>query len=91
MVRGFLAFRCVFAMLIYLHLADIIKKMYPALSNFMSNLKRQAATRKLSSLAGVGKEKVVVEEAAPITKVVPPTISRKRGRPPKVQTVSEVG
>jgi len=65
--------------------------MDPALNNFMSNLKRQAVARKLNSLAGVGKEKVVVEEVAPTTTVVPPTANRKRGRSPKVQIGSKVG
>jgi len=46
--------------------------MDPALSSFISSLKRQAAARKLSSLAGIGKEPVLEEEVAPTVAVVPP-------------------
>jgi len=65
--------------------------MDPALSSFMSNLKSQAVARKVRSLAGVGKEKVVMEDVAPTAVVVPPTVNQKRGRPPKTQIGADVG
>jgi len=65
--------------------------MDPSLSNFLSNLKRQAAARKLSSLAGVAKEKVVEEEVAPTVVVAPPAANWKKGRLLKTQIGSDVG
>ncbi|KAK7373513.1 hypothetical protein VNO80_06925 [Phaseolus coccineus] len=66
--------------------------MDPALGNFMSNLKHQAAARKIGKLVKAGKEKIVVAvEAALTTLAIPPAANRSRGRPPKVQTGAEAG
>jgi len=45
--------------------------MDPVLSSFMSNLRREASPRKLSSLAGVGKGKANVKEIAPPVAIAP--------------------
>jgi len=65
--------------------------MDPALSNFMSNLKRQVVGRKLSSLTGIEKEKADVEEIVSPVAVATPAVNRKRGHPPKAQASFEVG
>jgi len=65
--------------------------MDPALSNFVSNLKRQAANMKIGSFEMVGKgNSVILVDVVPASALVPLAVSRKMGRPPKAQAGVEL-
>lgn len=68
-------------------LNDIILKMDPSLSKFMKSLKRQADSRKISTVAGIKSKSptVVAEEVPTETVVAAPAVSKKRGRSSKAQ------
>jgi len=65
---------------------DIVLKMDPSLSKFMKSLKRQAKSRKISTVAGIKSKSptVAIEEVPTETTIVAPVVRKKRGRPAKV-------